>query len=414
MKQNMFMKGVSNNLLIFESGLQLSREYWLKDFIDLGYNLFLAQPWPITWEHPYITKYLKIQFNPWTPEEQTKLLKFISENKIHGIICLNEGTVPFASDIIEALGLPRFSGENIRNLRNKKLMRQKLFNSGILQPQFIYVDDITTFERNTIKYPAVVKPAEMMASLGVKLVNSDDELAKAITAAQNVDFNGENLRNHYGFDKGVLIESYLKGKELSIETFVQNGKVIDFFITQKFKCAEPYFDEIGHLANPQISNSQFVAIREFINLLHKNLSILNAITHTEVKIDGDQVGLIEIGCRPGGDLIPLIHKYSASVSFAEVAAKINMGIQVDHNWLPIEQRKEVAVFFPHDGAAFTTTRSELEAQLVDTQIYQFIFNKNKEPINDGLATSRKGQVVFSHFHSTEDILNKLVFMSGGI
>ena len=35
MKQNMFMKGVSNNLLIFESGLQLSREYWLKDFIDL-------------------------------------------------------------------------------------------------------------------------------------------------------------------------------------------------------------------------------------------------------------------------------------------------------------------------------------------------------------------------------------------
>lgn len=413
-KKRLFMEGCGNNLLIFESGLQLSREYWLKDFIDLGYNLFLAQPWPITWEQPYITKYLQIHFNPWEKVVKNNLIQFISENNICGIICLNEGTVPFASDIVEMLGLPRFTSKDISNLRNKHLMRTKLLNSGILQPQFIFIDESTDFENIKINFPSVVKPTEMMASLGVKLVNNEVEFASAINAAQSVDFNGENLRNHYGFKKGVLIESYLRGDEFSIETFVQNGEVIDFFITRKFKCAEPYFDEIGHLANPKISNSLFVAIEAFIHLLHKNLGILNSITHTEVKIDGDNIGLIEIGCRPGGDLIPLIHKYSASASFAEVAAKIHTGIKVEKNWLSTEYRKEVAVFFPHDRANYTTTKSDLAAILADAQIHQFIFDENQEPINEGLATSRKGQIVFTHEIRTENILKQLVKVSGGI
>ncbi len=73
------LSSLSNNLLILESGLQLSREYWLKDFINLGYNLYLAQPWPMTWEQPYIKKYLHIRFNPWTQVEQDSLRQFISE-----------------------------------------------------------------------------------------------------------------------------------------------------------------------------------------------------------------------------------------------------------------------------------------------------------------------------------------------
>lgn len=414
MKKQLFMEGCSNNLLIFESGLQLSREYWLKDFIELGYNLFLAQPWPVTWEQPYIKKYLQIHFNPWLQEEKHKLIQFISENNICGIICLNEGSVPFASDIIEMVGFPRFCSEDIRILRNKHLMRTKLVTSGILQPQFIFIDENTNIESIAIKFPAIVKPTEMMASLGVKLVNNDVDFANAINAAKNVDFNGENLREHYGFKKGVLVESYLRGEEFSIETFVQNGEIIDFFLTRKFKCSEPYFDEIGHLANPQLSFSQLAAIKTFIHLLHEKLEILNSITHTEVKIDGDKIALIEIGCRPGGDLIPLIHKYSASVSFADVAAQIHTGIKIENNWLSIDHRKEVAVFFPHDRANFIAKKSDLEGLLINAQIHQFIFDETQEAINDGLATARKGQIVFSHNEFTENILKQLVNKSGGI
>ena len=116
MKKQLLMEGCGSNLLIFESGLQLSREYWLKDFIDLGYNLFLAQPWPVTWEQPYIEKYLQIHFNPWTQEEKNKLIQFISENNICGIICLNEGSVPFASDIIEMVGFPCTPKGTLRSL----------------------------------------------------------------------------------------------------------------------------------------------------------------------------------------------------------------------------------------------------------------------------------------------------------
>lgn len=401
------------NLLIFESGLQLSREYWLRDLLDLGYNLFLAQPWPMTWEQPYIKKYLHIHFNPWTHLEKESLIQFILENNIQGIICLNEGTIPFASEIIELMGFPRLIRDDIRCLRNKMHMRKKLLNSGVFQPDFTYINENTVINNIDVTFPVVVKPVEMMASLGVKLVNNKIELINAIIAARNVDFNGENLRQHYGFDASVLIESYLNGKEFSIETFVQNGEVVDFFITRKFKCAEPYFDEIGHLANPQIPNSTYSAIKQFILKLHQSLGILNAITHTEVKIDNEIVGLVEIGCRPGGDLIPLIHNLSASVSFAEVAAKIHTGIKLENRWLPPENRKEVAIFFPHDRESFVVTKVELDAILKNSHIHQFIFDENSVPINDGLATSRRGQVIFSHETLTENILKQLVGLTGG-
>ena len=407
------LSSLSNNLLILESGLQLSREYWLKDFINLGYNLYLAQPWPMTWEQPYIKKYLHIRFNPWTQVEQGSLRQFILDNNINGIICLNEGTIPFASDILKMISFPRLTSKDIKSLRNKMQMRKRLSDSEIFQPKYTYLDENTSIDNIDVSFPAVVKPAEMMASLGVKLVKDKAELASAVTAAQNVDFNGENLRQHYGFDKGVLIESYLNGNEFSIETFVQNGDIVDFFITRKFKCAEPYFDEIGHLANPPITSSLKTAIKKFILELHKTLGILNAITHTEVKIDGELVGLIEIGCRPGGDLIPLIHNLSADVSFADVAAKIHTGIKLENYWLPIDKRKEVAVYFPHDRQNFVITKLELDKILKNAKIFQFIFEENSEPINDGLATSRKGQIIFSHESHTENILKLLVSLTGG-
>ena len=404
----------SKNLLIFESGLQYAREYWLQDLKNLGYKLFLAQPWPLTWESPYISEYHKVLLNPWTIDEKERLIKFLIENKIHGIICLNEGTVPFASEIIEALNLPRFTSFNIKHLRNKYQMRSTLLNSEILQPEFILINESSESNLEKIKFPSIVKPVEMMSSLGVKLVNTNGELINAISDAQKVDFHLENLRMHYGFDKGVLIESYLEGQEFSIESFFQNGILIDYFLTKKFKCPEPFFDEIGHLANPILEKSQHDAIHEFIIKLHHNLKILNAITHTEVKILGNKIGLIEIGCRPGGDLIPKIHQYSSGVSFPSVLANICLGKKVDCNWLPLDQRKQVAVFFPHDTVYKKTSKYEIEKVLIESQIFEYIFEETEESINEGLATVRKGQIVFSNRVSTEAVMNQLVDFSGGI
>ena len=272
---------MTKTILILEAGLRESREYWLKDLKLLGYKLILAQPWDMTWENQYVDDFYQFDFTNWELAEKIKVASFCIKNSVTGVITLNEGTVPFAQDLSNFLNLPSLAGTNLKFLRNKKMMRDLIKTSNIAQPKFHKVSSDSSLPKD-FNFPVIVKPVELMSSLGVKLVNSNFDLKKAIDIAKQIDFNGENLRKHYNLSSDVLIEEYIQGDEYSVETVLQNGKIIDFFITKKYKTVEPYFFEVGHLTNPVIEIELIDQISEFvkeINLLRrKNSSMIHKST----------------------------------------------------------------------------------------------------------------------------------------
>ncbi|MBC7740986.1 MAG: ATP-grasp domain-containing protein [Bdellovibrionaceae bacterium] len=402
-------------LLVFEAGFKSDREYWLLDFKMAGYKLVLVQPWPVDWESTYVDHYMQCKLHPWTNETKIHVVNFARKHSVSGIVCLNEGTVPFANEIANLLNLPSFSKESIIALRNKTIMRQKLSFTSIKQPSFQIIPANDKSVDFCVPYPAVVKPAEFMSSLGVKLVKNDDEASSAILEAREVDFEGENLRAHYGFNADVLLESYVHGDEYSFETFIQHGEIVDFFITKKFKCEEPYFDEIGHLTSPDISDELHLEIYKFIHTLHKELQIENAVTHTEAKILHKEITLIEIACRPGGDFIPKIHEYSANFNFPRAAAEIYTGTKVSQVALPRELRQKIAIFFPYDTKKYKITKDKVLAAVKNSSILEFVFDENKESlINPGLYTLRRGRIIFYASDNTPKVLNELAALAMGL
>lgn len=78
------------NLLILESGFQDVREYWLQDLKAQGYQLYLAQPWPLSWEAPYVEDYLQCQLNKWGAEQRSLITSFCRKHQIQGILALTK------------------------------------------------------------------------------------------------------------------------------------------------------------------------------------------------------------------------------------------------------------------------------------------------------------------------------------
>lgn len=88
---------------------------------------------------------------------------------------------------------------------NKNLSKKLLNAAGIKTPEGIAVrrDDK---EYGKIGYPAVVKPCNGGSSVGISIVNSDEEYENALKAA-------------FKYEDEVVVETFVKGRELTVGLF---------------------------------------------------------------------------------------------------------------------------------------------------------------------------------------------------
>ncbi|WP_169391301.1 ATP-grasp domain-containing protein [Stappia stellulata] len=140
--------------------------------------------------------------------------------------------------------------------------------------------------------PVIVKPAAGRGSLDVRLVSR--ETAGAILQS----YPDKALAD------GLIVERFIGGAEYSVETVSLNGCHHLLGVTEKLNPPRPpYFVEEGHLFPASLEDARLADIRDRIFLLLDALSITEGVCHTEIKLDGDQMHLIETHARPGGDRI---------------------------------------------------------------------------------------------------------------
>lgn len=90
----------------------------------------------------------------------------------------------------------------------KKVMRE----AGVPTPRWFETDRADDERLKSVKLPVVVKPPSEGSSVGISIANTPEEL----TAAVN-----EGLR----YDDRVMVENFVKGRELSIGVF--DGEILD-------------------------------------------------------------------------------------------------------------------------------------------------------------------------------------------
>ncbi|MFD8752430.1 ATP-grasp domain-containing protein [Kitasatospora sp. NPDC059577] len=232
-----------------------------------------------------------------------------------GIVTLYDPAVPFVADVADALGLPGLGGDVARTVQDKRLMRRRLADAGLNVPGFATVDaPEDRAEAARLDFPVVVKPANGFSSLGVTKVDTPEELGAVVDEVWQV------CASKLGRVTGLVVEEYLDGPELAVESLAHEGRVHVLSIGYKGEPVGPYFEEGVYRAPALLPPHVREAVVREVVAAHAALGVTDGPTHTELRLrGGERPYLLELGARVGGSGVS--HYIAHHVTGVDLAAQ---------------------------------------------------------------------------------------------
>lgn len=207
---------------------------------------------------------------------------------LRGAISFFEPWLELAAQITEDLNLPGEPLSAVRAARDKYLTRRLAEGSGLQNPRFAYApagSDLTGTIQE-IGLPCVVKPAQGAGSEGVQVLPDRAALA--------------TLNHPQG---ACIVEQYIDGDELSIESFTRDGRHEVVGVTSKTVTGGSFRVELAHVMPLALPSEMLQLLSSAVCHLLDRIGHVVGPAHTEVKIDHGVPYLIETHTRYGGDRI---------------------------------------------------------------------------------------------------------------
>ncbi|EGP4746874.1 ATP-grasp domain-containing protein [Enterococcus faecium] len=286
------------------------------------------------------------------------------KKEIGGVIATTELTIYPTAVVAANIGALGNDIDVANNITNKFVTREKVIgNSRLKQPRYwVYIEG----KIPEIKYyPVIVKPIAAGGKRGICVANTFEEMTAAIKEALS-----------YSKVKGVLIEEFLVGgMEYSIESLSYKGRHYIIQVTQKDTSGPPHCNELGHHQPADLSDDMRRKVEIVVSDTLAVVGIENGPCHTEIKIIDDDIYLIEINGRPGGDHItyPLSE---LSTGYPTISGIIWAALGKLEGKEPCDfKRIPCGIYF------VTQETSYLQGVFEKCENYEWLYYRNK--VNDG-------------------------------
>ena len=246
------------------------------------------------WEEGAVCKDVCDRFYPISTVDKEAILKICREIEIDGVTTIASDvavlTVNYVAGQMGLIGNPDKYSETVTN---KYLMRLCFMEHDVPSPKFCLTEGTIPEKANTFCYPVIVKPTDRSGSRGVEKVDSRDELQEAIDRACKESF-----------EKKAVIEEFVEGREISVESISFEGRHYVLQITDKVTTEAPFFVELEHHQPSTLPDDFKQRVKGIVLNALDALHIRYGASHAELKItkSGD-IRVIEIGARMGGDFI---------------------------------------------------------------------------------------------------------------
>jgi biotin carboxylase len=263
-----------------------------------------------------VCKNIAHYFYPISVLEKDLILEQCRKVSIDGIATIaTDICVPTICYIAEKLQLISNSYASSIISTNKYEMRKCFSKANLSSPKFTAMSEFNFSNLNNFKYPLIVKPTDRSGSRGVHKVVNLVELKEAFYLAIK-----ESI------EKRVIIEEFIEGIEISVESISWKGSHYILSITDKITTNAPYFVELEHHQPSQLKDSlKNLIITETKSALDA-LNIVYGAGHTELKITSNEgIYIIEVGARMGGDFIGS-HLIPLSTGYDYLEGVINVAL----------------------------------------------------------------------------------------
>ncbi|MFD3424241.1 ATP-grasp domain-containing protein [Streptomyces decoyicus] len=331
-------------LLVVGSGPPLMRQYQFER-AAADFPLLLINDKPLTWQHPYVVDHEVADLAD--PAALDAAADALAERwNLAGVVTWDEYYLLATARLADRFGLPGNSPDAALAARDKARSRQRFAAAGVPSAASTWIHSLeaAASAAERIGYPVVLKPASHAGSVGVTRVDTIADLLRGWDIAATAAHEGPE-------DRGVLIEEYLDGPEVSVETVTYRGVTTPVALTRKSVGFAPYFLETAHSVtadDPLLETVAPLAARAL-----EAVGITDGVSHVEMRFTADGPRVIEVNARLGGDLIGDLVRRATGVDLPRAAAAIACGKTPD---LRATEHRSAAIgmlYPPADGIVTT-------------------------------------------------------------
>ena len=281
-----------------------------------GYYVISVDYLPDNPAHKYADEYHNV-----STIDKEAVLELAEKLNIDGIASYgSDVSAPTAAYVAEKLGLPTNPYESVMIMTHKDLFRKFMRENGFPMPEgraFSDREEAFSFFK-TIKKPVMVKPIDSSGSKGVTKIYDDREFHDAWEEAFRYSISG-----------GVIVEEFIerKGYQIDGDCFVIDGEIRFWGICDQHHddgCS-PYTP--AGLSYPptqdmHIQEKAKAQISRLFGLLHMHMGGYNI---EYIVGQDDEVYILEIGPRNGGNLISDAIRVSTGVDLAAYTVRQAVG-----------------------------------------------------------------------------------------
>lgn len=311
--------------------------------------------------------------------DQEKVLEIAKEKKADLVIStsIDQANVT-ACYVGEKLDLPiPYSYETALTVTNKILMKEIMKKNGIPTSNFIKVSNIAALKISDMPFPLVIKPSDTTGSKGVRKACNKKELEVYLKEAIKLSRN--NL---------AIVEEFVKGVEIQVDFFVENGKIHLIMTREKCKIGnekEIVLQSLGSIVPALLSETVKKKIYKIAEQIVRSFKLNNTSFFIQAIVNGDNISVIEFACRIGGGLSYSMINIITKFDILNATIDSFLKIPVDVNYEMSSSYYATYLIYAEPGVF---DRIEGYKRLLDKKVIeQFYILKTKGmPIGDSMAS----------------------------
>lgn len=285
--------------------------------------------------------------------------RYCKDKPIDGVSTMGSDIPHIVAEVAHFLGTPSIAMESAKMTVDKYAMKQCFRAHKINVPAYELIHSEQALHECFARWGRVViKPLSQAGSKGVFLISEKEQISPCYVAS-----------DRFSEGKGLLVEQYVPGPQLSTESLIVDGEVITpGFADRNYEHLEKFLPQIMENGGwvPSLFEDRRADADIVIQACADALGIKNGVIKGDLVLteEGD-IAVIEVAARlSGGDFCESLVPLASGVNYVAQVIRQSLGLPVQRDKLIPTTNYVVAnrYFFPPAGLLVSVEGVELARQ----------------------------------------------------